>query len=177
MYAGAYDYPMHRPATRNPVTGRMEGGKWFVPPEEIPVLLRDRLPAYISWERYVANQERLKQNRTLADSPGSPKCGAALLQGLVVCGKCGYRMVTRSKGPQRPSYYFHRYWRSDVLEDCGRITAAVLDDLVVKELLRALEPASLELSLRAIENVSRGAFRKRSKTRRALETAPSRRCV
>ena len=51
MYAGAYAYPMHRPATKNPATGRMEGGKWFVPPEEIPVLLRDRLPAYISWDR------------------------------------------------------------------------------------------------------------------------------
>jgi hypothetical protein len=60
------------------------------------VLLRDRLPAYISWERYLANLERLKQNRARCDSPGTPKCGAALLQGLVVCGKCGYRMSGRA---------------------------------------------------------------------------------
>src|ERR1700694_4963524 len=101
MYAGAYAYPLHRPGMKNPATGRMEGGKWFVPPEEIPVLLRDRLPAHISWERYLANQERLKQKRPSADSPGTPKCGAALLHGLVVCGKCGYRMVTRYKGHQQ----------------------------------------------------------------------------
>jgi DNA invertase Pin-like site-specific DNA recombinase len=51
IYAGAYAYGLHRPGTKNPATGRTEGGKWFVPPEEIPVLLRDRLPAYISWDR------------------------------------------------------------------------------------------------------------------------------
>jgi DNA invertase Pin-like site-specific DNA recombinase len=42
IYAGAYAHPIHRPGTKNPVTGRTEGGKWFVPPEELPVLLRDR---------------------------------------------------------------------------------------------------------------------------------------
>jgi DNA invertase Pin-like site-specific DNA recombinase len=169
MYAGAYAYPMHRSATRNPATGRMEGGKWFVPPEEIPVLLRDRLPAYISWERYLANQERLNQNRTDVDSPGTPKCGTALLQGLVVCGQCGYRMLTRHKGHRRPSHYVHRFWREDVLEDCGRINAAVLDDLVAKELLSALEPASLELSLRAIENVEQERQRLHHHWRQKLE--------
>ena len=96
IYAGAYAYGLHRPGTKNPATGHTEGGKWFVPPEEIPVLLRDRLPGYISWARYLANQERLKQNRALVDSPGAPKCGAALLQGLVVCGKCGHRLARRA---------------------------------------------------------------------------------
>jgi DNA invertase Pin-like site-specific DNA recombinase len=170
IYAGAYAYPLHRPGTKNPATGRTEGGQGMVPPEELPVLFRDRLPAYISWERYLANLERLKQNRARCDSPGTPRCGPALLQGLVVCGKCGYRMATRYKSPQQPSYYFRRYWRSDgVLEDCGRITAAVLDDLVVKELLRALEPASLELSLRAIENVEQERQRRHNHWRQKLE--------
>ena len=52
IYAGAYAYGLHRAGTKNPATGRIEGGKWFVPPEELPVLLQDRLPAYISWDRY-----------------------------------------------------------------------------------------------------------------------------
>jgi hypothetical protein len=62
-------------------------------------------------------------------------------------------MSTRSKARQRPAYFCYGYWRSDLQECCGRITASTLDDLVVQELLRALEPAALELSLRAIENV------------------------
>src|SRR5262245_48638197 len=54
IYAGAYAYGLHRAGTKNPATGRTAGGKWFVPPEEIRVLLRDRLPAYISCDRYLA---------------------------------------------------------------------------------------------------------------------------
>jgi DNA invertase Pin-like site-specific DNA recombinase len=169
IYAGAYAYPLHRPGTKNPVTGRTEGGKWFLPPEELPVLLHNRLPAYISWDQYLANQERLKQNRTLHQTQGAPKRGAALLQGLVVCGQCGHRMSTRYKTRQRPAYFCNEYWRSDLQECCGRITAAPLDDLVVKELLRALEPAALELSLRAVENLEQERKRLHDQWRQKLE--------
>ncbi len=169
IYAGAYAYGMHRAGTKNPATGLVEGGTWFVPPEELPVLLRDRLPAYISWDRYLANQERLKQNRSLPDTQGVPKRGDALLQGLVVCGQCGHRMSTRYKAANRPGYYCNEYWRSDRKEPCGRITASTLDDLVVRELLRALEPAALELSLRAIENVEQERKRLHDQWHQKLE--------
>jgi DNA invertase Pin-like site-specific DNA recombinase len=171
IYAGAYAYGLHRHGTKNPATGRTEGGTWFVPPEEIPVLLHDRLPAYISWDQYLANQERLKQNRALHDRQGAPKRGAALLQGLVVCNKCGHRMSTRYKARQRPAYFCNEYWRSDLPECCGRITATALDDLVAQELLRALEPATLELSLRAIENVEQERKRLHDQWRQKLERA------
>jgi DNA invertase Pin-like site-specific DNA recombinase len=153
IYAGAYAFGLHRRGTKNPATGRTEGGAWFAPPEEMPVLLRDRLPAYISWDRYLANRERLKQNRTHRTTPGAPRRGAALLQGLVVCGKCGRRMATQYKEGFRPSYNCNQFWRSDLPESCGRISASTLDEVVIRELFRALEPAALELSLRAIENV------------------------
>ena len=60
IYAGAYAYGMHRAGTKDPATGCAAGGKWFVPPEEMAVLLPDRLPAYITWDRYRANLERLE---------------------------------------------------------------------------------------------------------------------
>src|SRR6516162_8070701 len=153
IYAGAYAYGMHRAGTKDPATGRVGGGRWFVPPEEMAVLLHDRVPAYISWDRYLANQERLRQNRSRLEARGVPKRGEALLPGLVVCGKCGRRMITVYKTDQRPSYYCNEYWRSALDEPCGRIAAATLDDLIAREVVRALEPATLELNLRAIENV------------------------
>jgi DNA invertase Pin-like site-specific DNA recombinase len=171
IYAGAYAYGMHRAGTKNPVTGRNEGGKWFVPPEELPVLLQDRLPAYISWDQYVANQERLKQNRSLYDTRGVPKRGEALLPGLVVCGKCGHHMTTRYKADKKPSYYCGEYWRLALDEPCGHISAATLDDLVAREVLRALEPAAFELSLRAIENVEQERKRLHDQWRQTLERA------
>jgi len=61
IHAGAYAYGLHRPDTKNPATGRTEGGTWSVPPEEVPVPPRDRLPAYISRDQYLANRERLNR--------------------------------------------------------------------------------------------------------------------
>jgi DNA invertase Pin-like site-specific DNA recombinase/transposase-like protein len=171
IYAGAYAYGMHRAGTKNPATGRTEGGKWFVPPEELPVLLQDRLPAYISWDQYLANQERLKQNRSLHETRGAPKRGEALLPGLVVCGKCGHHMTTRYKADKRPSYYCAEYWRSALDEPCGRISATTLDNLVAQEVLRALKPAAFELSLRAIENVEQERKRLHDQWNQTLERA------
>ena len=37
------------------------------------MLIRDRLPAYITWERFEANQERLAANRNLPSTPGAPR--------------------------------------------------------------------------------------------------------
>jgi DNA invertase Pin-like site-specific DNA recombinase/transposase-like protein len=171
IYAGAYAYGMHRAGTKDPATGRTEGGKWFVPPEELPVLLQDRLPAYISWDQYLLNQERLKQNRSLLEARGVPKRGAALLQGLVVCGKCNHRMATRFKADKKPSYYCGENSRSPLDEYCGHISAATLDDLVAREVLRALEPAALDLSLRAIEDVEQERKRLHDQWRQTLERA------
>jgi DNA invertase Pin-like site-specific DNA recombinase len=155
IYAGAYAYGIHRAGKRNPSTGATEGGKWFVPPDELPVLIQGRLPAYISWEQYLENQEQLRQNRALKGSRGAPRRGEALLAGLVVCGKCGHRMNTRYPGDKKPCYQCCEFYTKagELTEPCGRIAAATLDDLVAREVLRALEPAALELSLRAIESV------------------------
>jgi DNA invertase Pin-like site-specific DNA recombinase len=172
IYAGAYAYGLHRAGKRNPVTGATEGGMWFVPHDEMSVLIRDRLPAYITWEQYLANQEQLRQNRALKGSRGAPRRGEALLAGLVVCGKCGHQMATRYPGDKKPCYHCTEYYRdvvSQLSEPCGRIAAATLDDLVAREVLRVLEPAALELSLRAGEDVERERNRLHDQWRQRLE--------
>src|SRR6516165_7955925 len=171
IYAGAYAYGMHRAGTKDPATGRAEGGKWFVPPEEMAVLLPDRLPAYITWDRYRANLERLEQNRSLHDTRGVPRRGEALLPGLVVCGRCGHHMTTRYKTDKKPSYYCGEFGRLALDEPCGCISAMALDDLVAREVLRALEPAALDLSLRAIEGAERERKRLHDQWRQTLERA------
>jgi DNA invertase Pin-like site-specific DNA recombinase/transposase-like protein len=171
IYAGAYAYGLHRAGLTNPATGRTEGGKWFVPPEELPVLIQGKLPAYISWDRYLANQERLEQNRSVRDARGVPRRGEALLPGLVVCGKCGRHMMTRYQTDKKPSYYCGEYWRQALDEPCGHISAATLDNLVAREVIRALEPAALDLSLRAIENVEQERKRLHDQWRQTLERA------
>src|ERR1700730_574910 len=123
----------------------------YVPMSEGKVLQRDRLPAYITWERYLANQQRLLANRSWPDAPGVPRVGMALLPGLLVCGACGRRMHAGYRTKAKPYYECMR--RKLEGSTCCGLGAAALDDLVSQQLLRALEPAALDLSLQALENV------------------------
>lgn len=156
-YAGAYRFG-HRPTDpRKKQPGRPTTGKLIRRPEDCLVLIRDRLPAYITWERFAANQQRLAANRNLPGTPGAPRNGPAVLAGLVRCGRCNRRMVVRYAGPKnRPSYTCTR-GSADYAEPLcqGLSNGAALDELVARQLLAAVEPAALEASLAAVAGVER----------------------
>lgn len=154
-YAGAYRFG-HRPVDpRKKQPGRPNTGKLIRRPEECLVLLRDRLPAYISWDRFEANQKRLAANRNLPGMLGAPRNGPAVLAGLVRCGRCNRRMVVRYAGPKhRPSYTCTR-GSADYGEPLcqGLSNGTALDELVARQLLAAVQPAALEASLAAVAGV------------------------
>jgi DNA invertase Pin-like site-specific DNA recombinase len=152
-YAGTYAYGRR---TSDPKRKRPDQAGYrlvALPLERWDVLLRDRLPAYLSWEQYLANRERLRQNVARWDRSGAPRQGAALLSGLVQCGRCGQRMQVHYPGARRPWYGCCRPDRRGEQKDCPGLPAAVLDALVSRQVLRALEPAALELSLQAQEDL------------------------
>lgn len=156
-YAGAYRFG-HRPTDpRKKQPGRPNTGKLIRRPEECLVLLRDRLPAYISWERFEANQARLVANRNLPSSPGAPREGPAVLAGLVRCGRCGRRMVVRYAGPKQLVSYTCTRGSADYGEPLCQVlsNAGPLEELVAAQLLAAVEPAALEASLAAVAGVER----------------------
>jgi DNA invertase Pin-like site-specific DNA recombinase len=71
--------------------------------EEWSVFLPNLYPGYISWEEFEANQAKLLANANCYGEhrrKSPPREGAALLQGLVICGVCGLRMTVRSHGPR-----------------------------------------------------------------------------
>lgn len=156
-YAGAYRFG-HRPTDpRKKQPGRPTTGKLIRRPEDCLVLIRDRLPAYISWDRFEANQARLTANRQLPATPGAVRNGPAVLAGLVRCGRCNRRMVVRYAGPgNRPSYTCTR-GSADYAEPLcqGLSNGAALDELVARQLLAAVEPAALAASLAAVAGVER----------------------
>ena len=66
--------------------------------EQWPVLIRDHHPGYISFAKYLENQDRIRDNEVMGTRSdeghkGAPREGRALLQGLVRCGHCGRRMM------------------------------------------------------------------------------------
>ena len=78
--------------------------------EQWKVLLKDRLPAYISWEQYLKNREQVKQNRNGPGSAGVPRAGAALLPGVLVCGNCGRHMQASYHAPAMGHYACNRQY-------------------------------------------------------------------
>lgn len=148
IYAGAYAYGRRPVDPKNRhIPGR--GYRPWVPMDQWKVLLKDRLPAYITWDQYMKNRDRIEQNRSGSESKGVPRKGAALLPGIIICGSCGRHM--------QPSYHQHgvaqyacnkRYLEGTDPHCCG-MSARDIDELVSQQVLRAIEPAALELSLKA----------------------------
>ena len=117
------------------------------------VLKQERFPADIAWQRYLANQQRLRDNRSRPQAPGAPRAGATLLAGLLVCGACGRRMHPGYRSQARPYDVCMRHKLEG--STWSGISATVIDALVAEQVLRALEPAALELSLQALHQVQR----------------------
>ena len=173
IYAGAYAYGLHRHSRRNPVTGQIAGGVTFLPPNEVRVLIQDRLPAYISWEQYLANQQRIGENRSLPSSPGSARRGEALLSGLIACGHCNQRMKVdyHAEKIKKPQYRCRTYRYEEGGQPSRNLKAPPVDELVAQQVLRVLEPAALELSLQAATDMQRERERLHQHWRKRLERA------
>jgi len=148
IYAGAYSYG-RRPTDPKRKFARSNGYRPWVPMEQWRVLIKDHHPAYITWEQYLKNRERVKQNQNRPDSPGVPRRGAALLPGVLVCGNCGRHMQASYHRESQPHYACGRYYVEGTEPRCYGLAGKVLDDLVAQQVLRALEPAAVELSLKA----------------------------
>ena len=82
IYAGAYRFGHRAIDPRKKVPGRRSTGRTINKPENSAVLLRDRFPAYITWEQFEANQERLEQNRARASARRASR--GSVLVGRVV---------------------------------------------------------------------------------------------
>jgi len=149
-YAGAYTYGKHHnvrlPGADKKVVTRAR------PMEEWPVLIKDAFPGYISWEQYLTNQKQLRENaQGLHFTKGAPRSGAALLQGIVICGLCGRPMHTRYE--KKPAYACHQANQQYGDPYCQHFVAPHVDQAVVHLFLQAIQPAHLEVALAAMEQI------------------------
>ena len=149
-YAGAYVFGRKDPPGAEPATGAAGADRNRFRATAWAVLLKDRLPAYISWDRYEANQERLPGEPVGRGLAGGAAGRRALLAGLAVCGSCGRRLTPQYPRRGRPYYWCTRHLQDIQDQTCHGLTAGVVDRLVVDQVHEALKPAGLKLSLRAI---------------------------
>ena len=170
IYAGAYVYGRRPLDPRRQQPGRPATGKRVAAPDEWAVLLKDRLPAYISWRQFERNLQQLAANT--AQGLGAIRHGPSLLAGLVICGRCGLRMsaVYHNNG-QQLRYECNRMAVDYGEPRCQSLVGRGLDDWVSQQVLHALEPAALEISLQVAEDVEAERQRFQQHWQQRLERA------
>ena len=156
IYAGAYAYGRneHRLGL---VDGQKRRRQRKLPQNEWKVCLRDHHPGYISWDEFMANQDKLHQNRPKpeAHQRGAAREGTALLQGLVLCGRCGHRMHVQYAGnARRPIYQCRAVVGA---EQCYVVPAKAVDTAVVRLFLETVKPPEIELGLAVVREAERQA--------------------
>lgn len=172
FYAGAYVYGKRKVDGRRKIAGRPWTGRTVVKPEQCEVLIKDRFPAYLSWEEFERTQEQLKQNRSVFESMGAVRRGPALLSGLLICKKCGRRMDVYYDRTGRCHQYACRRMLSDYgQEPCQSLAGQCLDDFLAGQVLNALKPAALELSLEAAKSIEEERNRLDGLWKKRLERA------
>ncbi len=148
-YAGAFVYGRTRQVHKGPSHGdttqkRLPIGQWRI-------CIKDKYPAYISWETFERIQAMLKDNYAEYDrnkSRGIPRPGAALLHGIVYCGECSHKMVVQYKHSTR---YICNYLRQQYgVPVCQYIPADSVDACVVEAFFEALSPIELDVFTRTL---------------------------
>ena len=152
-YAGAYVFGRYQYRRALSPDGQIHTKVEEVPMDEWRVNLQAHHEGYIDWDAYLANRQRLARNRTCTEATvlsGPAREGLALLQGLLVCGRCGRRLSVRyrGKGGIYPAYLCN-WRRREALDSraCLSVRSDLLDAAVAEQVLAALQPAELELAL------------------------------
>jgi DNA invertase Pin-like site-specific DNA recombinase len=153
MYAGAYSFGRRYHDGRLKQKGKPFSGGRRLPLDKWKVLIKDTLPTYITWSQYMENQARLKMNATRFHAKGIPREGRALLRGLLVCMKCDYKLNVMYNGRGFVQYQCSRAYSQNAEKNCISFSGLEIDNFVANEILQVIEPASLQLSIEAEEQI------------------------
>ena len=140
IYAGIYAYARNAAREEDPEEPGT-GGRILIPESHV---------AYVSEAQYEANRARLAVNRNRygwAQAKGVPRDGPSLLQGIVLCGRCGRRMRIAYPSSGVPSY---RCQDSRTRRSCQSVNGRHVEGLLEEIVLEALSRAELELAVQAV---------------------------
>jgi DNA invertase Pin-like site-specific DNA recombinase len=126
-----------------------------LPREQWRFLKQEAHPGYLTWDQFLTHQQRLLNNCQARGkqerNAGPPREGPALLQGLVLCGKCGRAMTIRYHhqrgGRVVPEYVCAKTCVEECQPRCQSIPGASIDEAVGKLLIQSVAPLALEVAL------------------------------
>ena len=149
-YAGAYVYG--RSKTSTGMDGHARTRLRLM--ADWTVFIRDHHPGYLTWSQYERNQAVLSANaasRGEDRAAGPAREGSALLQGVVICGRCGRRMTvgyhTLADRTRVPAYHCQRAGIRNALPACQAITGAGADAAISALICDSLTPLAVATAL------------------------------
>ncbi len=155
-YAGAFVYGRTRSgynAAVKPVQLRVQQEHW-------QVLIPQAHAGYITWQEYQRNQATLAQNATgfSAGARGRmPREGSALLQGRLLCGRCGARMRVRYEpvaARLQPYYLCNEASVRHAGRPCQWVRGTSVDEAISALLLQTVAPAAIDVALAVQQEIA-----------------------
>jgi DNA invertase Pin-like site-specific DNA recombinase len=179
-YAGAFAYGRYQSQRRIGADGRARVVPVPMPRERWRTLIFDHHPGYISWEQHEQILAQIARNAPRKGEGAAAREGQALLQGLLRCGRCGRRMRSAYSGARSRQGFARRYY-CDPREgqvahhgpdgpECQGLGGRQLDEAVLAEVFRVLEPAAIAATAKALADQEAGEAARL----RAFETAVER---
>jgi len=156
IYAGIYYYG--RQQVKNTVNGKRSVD---MPVDNWHVYMPDAHPGYITKEQFEENLKTLKDNccaygEDRRKSP--PREGPALLQGIVICGKCGKRMSVRyQKNCSKlvPIYMCIKDYINSGDKVCQTVMGEKVDEEIGKLILEMLNPLAIKTAIKVQEELKK----------------------
>jgi DNA invertase Pin-like site-specific DNA recombinase len=169
-YAGAFSYGRTR-SMKNTNNGvcytKRSRDEWHA-------LVKDVHPGYISWADFEANILRLSEN-CVHDGKGPTREGAALLQGILLCGKCGSNFATtyrtRSATKSEPVYVCNREHLDYGKSLCSYVPGRGVDEIVAEVLLEKVTPLAVEAAMTVQKEIIRRSAEADKLLRRQVDRA------
>jgi len=192
-YAGVYFYGERQ--VKNSIDGKRE---ILMPREKWHVFLPDAHSAYISLEEFEENQKILKtnsQSRKGSERNSPPREGSALIQGIVICGKCGNKMTIRYHSKENcmfPQYICQKRSVEHGEKVCQSINGKGVDEKISSILLDTVTPFAMEVSISVqeelikrqkeveqmyLQNIERAKYEAEMSKRRYMNVDPDNRLV
>ncbi len=147
--AGSFAYGRTRTAYNaklKPVQLKVDQNKW-------QVLIPQAHAGYIDWPQYQRNHAALTRNGA-GFSPGQrgrlPRERSALLQGRLLCGRCGARMRVHYElleGRLKPYYICNEQVVRRAGKTCQWVHGTAVDEVIGSMLLDIVAPAAIEVAL------------------------------
>ena len=155
VYGGAYTY-----GKTEHIIGYEGGRARHVcirkPREHWLALIPGSHEGYVSWEEFEHIQSMVRQNSQSEPQPGAPRNGPALLAGILRCRRCGRKLTVRYTGNRHDvlRYSCMRGFLDNGEPRCIAFGGVTVDEAIGREVLRVVQPAAIEASILAREELA-----------------------